>query len=129
MNKKEVDNWWDSLSEDDRKKAFYSVCSRIYEAEIVDRGSYKFALYDKFNFTPGDGSFGLGIECGFKALHDTIANVIEQDGTSDVETIEIIDRPEKEHYKKEIDQQHRSLRVRLDRMDKTLSIVIENTGL
>lgn len=130
MNKKEVDKWWDGLSEDERKKAFYSVCSRIYEAEIVDRGSYKFALYDKFNFTPGDGSFGLGIECGFKALHDTIADVIGQDGTTEVETIEIIDRPDKQHYLKEnIDQKTKSLRVRLDRMDKTLTIVIENAGI
>lgn len=129
MNKKQADEWWDSLSEDERKKAFFSVCSRIYESEIVDRGSYKFALYDKFNFTPGDGSFGLGIECGFKALHDQLADVIGQDGTSDVETIELVDRPNKDFIVKEVDQLKQSLRVRLDRMDKTLSIVIENERL
>ena len=129
MDKKDADEWWDSLSEDERKKAFFSVCSRIYESEIVDRGSYKFALYDKFNFTPGDGSFGLGIECGFKALHDQLADVIGQDGTSDVETIELVDRPNKDFIVKEVDQLKQSLRVRLDRMDKTLSIVIENERL
>jgi hypothetical protein len=129
MDKKDADKWWDLLSEEERKKAFFSVCYRIYESEIVDRGSYKFALYDKFNFTPGDGSFGLGIECGFKALHDQLADVIGQDGTSDVETIELVDRPNKDFIVKEVDQLTQSLRVRLDRMDKTLSIVIENERL
>mgnify|MGYP003671784117 FL=1 len=60
MEKKEADNWWESLSEDERKKAFFSVCSRIYESEIIDRGSYKFALYDKFNFTEGPDTYKLG---------------------------------------------------------------------
>jgi len=129
MNKNETDKWWDSLSEDERKKAFFSVCSRIYESEIIDRGSYKFTLYDKFDFTEGPDTYKLGINSGFKALHDTIADVIGQDGTSDVETVELIDRPAKEHITKQIDQSTKSLRVRLDHMDKTLTIVIENAGI
>jgi hypothetical protein len=129
MNKKQADEWWDSLSEDERKKAFFSVCSRIYESEIIDRGSYKFTLYDKFNFTEGTETYKLGINSGFKALHDTIADVIGQDGTSDVETVELIDRPAREHITKQIDQSTKSLRVRLDHMDKTLTIVIENAGI
>lgn len=129
MNKNETDKWWDSLSEDERKKAFFSVCSRIYESEIIDRGSYKFILYDKFDFTEGPDTYKLGTDSGFKALHDRIADVIGQDGTSDVETVELIDRPAKEHITKQIDQSTKSLRVRLDHMDKTLTIVIENAGI
>ena len=129
MNKKEIDKWWQPLSEDERQKAFYSVISRTYEAEIVDQGSYKFALFDKFKFPKSGETLKLGSECGYKALHDRIADVLGQDGTSEVETIELIDRPGKEHYKKEVDQTTKSLRVFLDRMDKTLTIVIENTGI
>ena len=129
MNKKEADQWWDTLSEDERKKAFFSVCSRIYESEILDRGSYKFALFHKFNFSEGPDTFKLGTNSGFKALHDIIADVIGQDGTSDVDTIHLIDRPAKEHITKQIDQSTKSLRVTLDRMDKTLNIVIENAGI
>ncbi len=129
MNKKDTDQWWDTLSEDERKKAFFSVCSRIYESEILDRGSYKFTLYDKFNFSKESSTLKLGVDCGFKALHDKIADVIAQDGTSEVETIQLIDRPAKEHITKEIDQSTKSLRVILDNMDKTLTIVIENAGL
>ena len=44
-------------------------------------------------------------------------------------TIELIDRPAREHITKQIDQSTKSLRVRLDRMDKTLTIVIENAGI
>jgi len=47
----EVDYWWNNeLTEAEREKAFYAVVKRIHKAEIQDRGSYRWALYDVFKF-------------------------------------------------------------------------------
>jgi hypothetical protein len=47
--------WWDSLTMDERARAFRQVCKLMYKADVKDRGSYRYALYDVFNIDYGDG--------------------------------------------------------------------------
>jgi len=63
-------NYWNSLSKDDQLKAFCSVISRLYKAELVDRGSYRYALYNIFGFGPE--SYMQAQVSGFLTLHNAI---------------------------------------------------------
>lgn len=51
----EDDAWWDSLSMDERAQAFRQICKLIYKADVKDKGSYRYAMYDIFNIDYGDG--------------------------------------------------------------------------
>jgi hypothetical protein len=56
------DDWWNGLTEQEREDAFYAVCKRIHKAELQDRGSYRYALYDVFGFDIS--MYGRGMDCG-----------------------------------------------------------------
>ena len=64
------DEYWENLSYEDRLKSFYSVVKRIYKGEIIDRGSYRYVLYDVFGFDMD--AYSIGMECGFMYLHNAI---------------------------------------------------------
>jgi hypothetical protein len=66
----ETDTWWESLSYDDKLRAFYSVVKRIHDGDIKQKGSYRYVLYDVFGFGPD--AYGLGMECGYMSLHNAI---------------------------------------------------------
>ena len=66
----ETNAWWESLSYDDKLRAFYSVVKRINEGDVVQQGTYRYVLYDVFGFGPD--SYGIGIECGYMRLHNSI---------------------------------------------------------
>jgi hypothetical protein len=51
----EDDAWWDSLDYDGKSQAFRQVTKLMYKAEVADRGSYRYALYDIFGLEYGDG--------------------------------------------------------------------------
>ena len=69
---KECDEYWDSLSYEDKQKAFYSVVKRIYRGEIEEKGTYRYILYDIFGFGPE--AYILGMDCGFMYLHNAIVD-------------------------------------------------------
>ena len=62
--------YWNSLSKEDQLKAFCAVSRRIFQAELVDKGSYRWALYDVFGFGPE--SYTQGMDCGYMAIHNAI---------------------------------------------------------
>lgn len=66
----ETDAWWDALPYDDKLRAFYSVVKRIYEGDVKQQGSYRYVLYDVFGFDAD--AYGLGMECGYMSLHNSI---------------------------------------------------------
>jgi len=66
----ECDAYWDSLSKEDQLKAFYSVCKRILKGDVVDRGSYRYVLYDVFEFEPD--AYRAGMDCGYFSIHNII---------------------------------------------------------
>jgi len=64
--------WWDSLSKEDRERAFYVVVAKIVDAEIKQKASYRYVLYDIFGF---DASmYSRGMDCGFMTLHNSIVD-------------------------------------------------------
>ena len=53
--KAEDDAWWDSLDCDGKGQAFRQIVKLMYRAEVIDRGSYRHALYEVFGLEYGDG--------------------------------------------------------------------------
>ena len=53
--KAEDDAWWDSLDCDGKSQAFRQIVKLMYRAEVIDRGSYRHALYEVFGLEYGDG--------------------------------------------------------------------------
>lgn len=71
----ECDEYWGNLSYEDQLKAFYSVCKRIHQGDIKDHGSYRYVLYDVFDFGPD--AYGVGMDCGYMAIHNAIFDGVE----------------------------------------------------
>ena len=67
---KQCDDYWNGLSYEDQLMAFYSVVKRIHKGDLVDRGSYRWVLYDVFGFGPD--AYILGMDCGYMELHNAI---------------------------------------------------------
>jgi hypothetical protein len=66
----ENDAWWNDLTEKERQDAFYAVCKRIFQGDIVDRGTYRYVIYDVFGFGPE--MYAAGMDCGYMAIHNSI---------------------------------------------------------
>jgi hypothetical protein len=69
----ENDAWWNGLTEKERQDAFYAVCKRIYQGEIIDQGSYRYILYNVFGFGPD--MYGAGMDCGYMEIHNSIVPI------------------------------------------------------
>ena len=71
---KEFDNetnaWWDSLSYEDRLRAFYVVTKKIHEGDLKIRGSYRKVLYEIFDFKPD--AYMIGMASGYMDIHNSI---------------------------------------------------------
>jgi hypothetical protein len=72
---KDCDEYWDSLEYEDKLKAFYSVIKRLHQGEVKDKGTYRWILYDVFEFGPE--SYAIGMECGLMALHNAYVDIDE----------------------------------------------------
>ena len=83
------DTWWNGLTEKEREDAFYAVIKRMYRAEVTDRGTYRYALYDVFGFDPG--MYGAGMDCGYMALHNIIFDGLDLEKMKGVNRFEVID--------------------------------------
>jgi hypothetical protein len=51
----EDDAWWDSLDYSGKSQAFRQITKLMYKAEVKDKGSYRYAIYDVFGLDYGDG--------------------------------------------------------------------------
>jgi len=85
----ENDAWWDGLTEKEREDAFYAVCKRIHQAEFMDHGTYRYALYDVFGFDMN--MYTRGMDCGYMALHNTIGDGVDYQKMRRVTRFEVID--------------------------------------
>ena len=85
----DTDSWWDNLTEKEREDAFYSVIKRMYKAEVQDRGTYRWALYDVFGFDPS--MYGAGMDCGYMAMHNIIFDGLDFEKMRSVDRLEVID--------------------------------------
>ena len=85
----ENDSWWNGLTEKEREDAFFAVVKRIYAAEIMDHGTYRYALYDVFGFDPG--MYMKGMDCGYMALHNIIGDGEDYQKMRRINRFEVID--------------------------------------
>jgi hypothetical protein len=51
----EDDAWWDSLDCNGKGQAFRQIVKLMHKAEVLDKGSYRYAMYDVFGLDYGDG--------------------------------------------------------------------------
>ena len=68
--KEQQEQFWNSFSKQQQLDLFCSVVRRIYQAEIVERRSYRGTLYDVFGFDAD--AYGLAMEAGYITLHNSI---------------------------------------------------------
>lgn len=68
----EQESYWNSLTKDEQLKVFCAVTRRLVKGELVDKGSYRWVLYDVFGFGPE--AYTQGMDCGYMALHNAIVD-------------------------------------------------------
>ena len=87
-HQKEVDQWWNALSQDDRERAFYAVSQRIHTADLKEQRSFRGAIYGVFGFGPE--MYGRAMDCGYLSIHNAIVdgnNLIEMTSAKQLEVI------------------------------------------
>ena len=67
---KQSDQYWNSLSYEQKLNAFHSVCKRIYKGDVLEERSYRGVLYEIFGFGPD--AYLVGMECNYMDLHNYI---------------------------------------------------------
>ena len=70
MYAQEAEQFWNSLSYEDKLRAFYAVSKRIHKGDVEDKGSYRYVLYEIFGFEME--SYGIGMDCGYMDIHNSI---------------------------------------------------------
>ena len=63
-----AEEYWKSLSYEDQLQAFYIVTKRIHKGDIVEKGSYRYVLYDTFGFD--FDSYIIGMDSGYLDIHN-----------------------------------------------------------
>jgi hypothetical protein len=118
------DAWWNGLTEEEREDAFYAVIKRMHKAEVEDRGTYRWALYDVFGFDPG--MYGRGMDCGYMSLHNIIYDGLELEAMNGVTRFEVIDE-EGRTYVNHFNEDQR-IKFSLQDDDKTLKVFIDSNS-
>lgn len=120
-----VDSWWNSRTEQEREWAFYSVVKRIYEGDVVDKGSYRYVLYDKFKFGPK--MYTGGMDCGYMYLHNALGDGEDYMKMKQVTRLEVIDDTGRAYvkYLQKDKEKFEGIRYELQDDDRTLKIFID----
>ena len=116
------EEWWNGLTEEEREDAFYAVIKRMYKAEVEDRGSYRYALYDVFGFDPS--MYGRGMDCGYMNLHNMIMDSFELNAMKGVNRFEVIDDTGRAYVKYLKDDER--VKYGLQDDDRTLKVFIDS---
>lgn len=67
-NRKREEELWNSFSSEQQLDVFCAVMRRVHQAEIVDKGSYRYALYTVFGFDLD--SYGRAMDAGYLDIHN-----------------------------------------------------------
>ena len=118
------DAWWNGLTEEEREDAFYAVIKRMYKAEVVDRGTYRWALYDVFGFDPG--MYGRGMDCGYMTLHNMLFDAFELEAMKGVNRFEVIDEEGRTYVNHLLEDQRVKFSLQDD--DRTLKVFIDSNS-
>lgn len=68
--KSKDEEYWNSLTKEQQLSVFCSVVRRIHEGEIEKRGTYRYVLYNVFNFGPE--SYVPAQLSGYLDIHNSI---------------------------------------------------------
>jgi hypothetical protein len=66
----EAEEYWERISYEDKLKAFYCVCKRVHKGDVVEKGSYRYVLYEVFGFN--FDAYVVGMNCGYMDIHNSI---------------------------------------------------------
>jgi hypothetical protein len=121
MYEDENDSWWNGLTEKEREDAFYAVCKRIYQTDVKDRGTYRWALYEVFGFDMG--MYGRGMDCGYMDIHNCLFDGEELAKMKSVNRFEVIDDTGRTYTKYLKDDE--GIKYSLQDDDKTLKVFID----
>lgn len=69
------EKYWESLSNEERLHAFCAVVKRINQADMVDMGSYRYALYEVFKFGPG--AYVPAMYAGYFDIHNALYDAVK----------------------------------------------------
>jgi hypothetical protein len=94
----------------------------MYRAEVTDRGTYRYALYDVFGFDPG--MYGAGMDCGYMALHNIIFDGLDLEKMKGVNRFEVIDENGRS-YTRDIGQV-KNLQFSLQDNERTLKVFVND---
>lgn len=72
---KESEAFWNCLSMDEQIMVFCAVCRRIHKGEIQDNGTYRYVLYDIFEFDKS--AYAVAQVAGYLDIHNFIGDGIE----------------------------------------------------
>lgn len=67
-NRLREEELWFSLSPEQQLDVFCAVMRRVHQAEIVDKGSYRYALYTIFGFDLD--AYGRAMDAGYLDIHN-----------------------------------------------------------
>lgn len=74
----ESEQYWNSLTKEQQLQVFCAVCRRIYKGDIEDGGTYRYVLYNVFEFGPE--AYAPAQLAGYLAIHNAIySETHEQD--------------------------------------------------
>jgi len=68
--KNSIENFWNTLNQQEKLYAFCAVISKLTDAELNEKKSYRGVLYEKFGFGPE--SYHIAQISGFIQLHNSI---------------------------------------------------------
>jgi len=122
--KTENDAWWNELSEEEREKAFFAVVSRIRQAEVEERRSYRGSLYSVFGFQPS--MYAMGIECGYFEIHNMLFDCLEYDAIKNVNRFEVIDADGRSYTK--YLKENEGIKYSLQDDNRTLKVFIDESS-
>jgi len=75
----EAEQYWEALSYEDKLKVFYLVTKRIHKGDVIDRGSFRYVLYNTFGFDMD--SYLVGMDSGYMEIHNAIADGLDDERT------------------------------------------------
>lgn len=120
--RKESTEWWEGLSTEDQQLAFYTVMSKVFQYRVQEGRSYRGTLYDGFGW--GGEAYGLGMECGFFALHNMIHDALELEAMNGVTRFEVIDDTGRAYTK--YLKEGEGIKFGLQDDDRTLKVFIDD---
>jgi hypothetical protein len=115
------DTWWNGLTEEEREDAFYAVVKRIHKAELQDKGTYRYALYNVFGFD--GGMYMRGMDCGYMALHNAVGDGEDYQAMRGVNRFEVIDDTGRAYTKYLKDDER--VRYMLQDDNRTLKVFVD----